>query len=290
MVISQIFVNSLITGSIYALIASGFSLIYSTNRFLHLAHGATIIFCAYLFHFLFSSIGFFPALILTLGAGVILGYLMNKIIYQVLQRKKSSQVILLIASVAILLLIENVIQLLFGTSVKVSSVEGTLFTIASLDVSISLVQIGIIVFSLIVFGLLILLMNYSRLGLLFRAVSNNRELSSIHGINPEKISMYAMLLGSLLGSLAGILLGLEQALFPGMGTKLMIKGFTAAIIGSIYYIPGSIIGGYILGLIENTFAWFLPSGVKEALTFSLLFLFLLFRPEGIFSKFGGKRV
>lgn len=292
MAISQVIVNALVTGSIYALIASGFSLIYATNRFMHFAHGATIVLAAYLFHFLLNETSLWVgwSFIITLTAGIGLGYLMQKLVYQQLEKKKSSRVILLIAAVSMLILVENLIQIFFGSSVRVNSIDSGLFTINSLGVSFTAIQAGIFVVTMLVFGLLVLVMNKSRLGLLFRAVSNNKTLSTIHGINAQKISTYAMLFGSFLGALSGIMLSLEQALFPGMGTKLMIKGFTAAIIGSIYYIPGSIVGGYIFGLLENIFAWYLPGGIKEALSFGILFLFLLFRPQGIFSKFAGERV
>jgi len=115
-----------------------------------------------------------------------------------------------------------------------------------------------------------------------RAVADNKELASIVGIDHRRVSDYAFFIGSSLAGIAGILIGLEQNLEPVMGTSLMIKGFTGAIIGGITSVPASIIGSYLLGLVENFGIWYLPSGYKDAIAFTLLFLFLLFRPSGMF--------
>ncbi|HIH21573.1 MAG TPA: hypothetical protein HA222_02845 [Candidatus Diapherotrites archaeon] len=91
----------------------------------------------------------------------------------------------------------------------------------------------------------------------------------------------AFVIGSMLAGVAGMLAGLEQNLEPSMGTNLIIKGFTGAIVGGVYSVPGAILGSVVLGLAENFGIWFLPSGFKDAIAFTLLFAFLLFKPEGI---------
>ena len=120
-----------------------------------------------------------------------------------------------------------------------------------------------------------------------RAVADNKELASIVGINPKKIAIYSFLIGSALAGIAGILIGLEQNMDPTMGTELMIKGFTGAIIGGIGSVAGAIPGSYLLGIAENFGIWYLPSGYKDAIAFVLLFIFLLFKPEGLFGVIKG---
>jgi len=115
-----------------------------------------------------------------------------------------------------------------------------------------------------------------------RAVSDNKELAAIAGINQKRVSDYSFIIGSVLAGIAGILIGLEQNLEPTMGTTLIIKGFTGAVIGGITSVPASILGSYLLGLAENYGIWFLPSGFKDAIAFAILFLFLLFKPNGLF--------
>ena len=115
-----------------------------------------------------------------------------------------------------------------------------------------------------------------------RAVSDNKELANVIGIDSRRVSDYSFIIGSCLAGVAGILIGLEQNLEPVMGTSLMIKGFTGSIIGGITSVPSSVLGSYIVGLVENYGIWYLPSGYKDAIAFVLLFIFLLFKPTGLF--------
>ncbi len=114
-----------------------------------------------------------------------------------------------------------------------------------------------------------------------RAVADNKDMAEVIGISSEKIYSAVFMVGSAVAGIVAILVGLEQNLEPTMGTNLMIKGFTAAIIGGIGSVPGAILGSYLLGFAENFGIWFLPSGYKDAIAFIILFIFLLFRHQGI---------
>ena len=114
-----------------------------------------------------------------------------------------------------------------------------------------------------------------------RAVSDNKDVAEIVGISSEKIYSWSFIIGSAIAGVAAILIGLEQNLDPYMGTNLMIKGFAAAIIGGIGSVYGAVLGAFLLGVVENFGIWYLPSGYKDAIAFILLFIFLLFRPQGI---------
>jgi branched-chain amino acid transport system permease protein len=133
-------------------------------------------------------------------------------------------------------------------------------------------------------------MKKTKIGKAMRAVSDNKDVAEILGISSEKIYNWSFIIGSAIAGIAGILISLEQSLEPTMGTGLIIKGFTAAIIGGIGSIPGAILGAFLLGFAENFGIWYLPSGYKDAIAFVLLFLFLLFRPNGILGikRSGGK--
>ena len=122
----------------------------------------------------------------------------------------------------------------------------------------------------------------TKLGKEMRAFADNKELAGISGINPRRMADYSFLMGSLLAGIAGILIGLEQSLVPTMGTILIIKGFTGAVIGGITSVPASILGSYLLGFAENYGIAFLPSGYKDAIGFAILLIFLLFRSNGLF--------
>ncbi|MFH1396500.1 MAG: branched-chain amino acid ABC transporter permease [archaeon] len=290
MTFTQILANSLVIGSIYALVACGFSLVYSTNKFMHFAHGVAVVVSSYLLYWTFSMLGmpFVISCLLTLTLTSIFGLLMSRLIYRPLQQRKSSNVILLIASVGLLVLFENLILIAFGPNIKTLEFVRPL-AITIFGATVTVLQIIIFIVSVVLFILLYLLMKKTKLGRNFRAVADNKELADITGIDSKKIADYSFILGSFLAGVAGILIALEQTLMTAMGTNLIIKGFTGAIIGGIGFVPGSIIGSYILGLAENFGIWFLPSGFKDAITFILLFLFLLLRPQGLFGVDKGAR-
>ena len=282
----QLLFNSLISGSIYALVAVGFSLIYATNRFMHFAHGVSVVAASYVLYTFFAVLGvpFWISVILTLITSSLIGLIIYQLLYAPLQKRNSSKVILLIASLALLILFENVILFFFGADVKVVGYLKIAKGIEFMGAVITPLQIVIIIISLLLLGGVYLFVNKTNLGRNLRAVSDNKTLAEIMGLNSKRLMVVAFVIGSLLAGVAGILVGLEQNMVPSMGTNLMIKGFSGAVIGGMLSVPGSVVGSYVVGLAENFGTWFIPSGYKDAITFGLLFLFLLFRPYGLLGK------
>ncbi|NQU79609.1 branched-chain amino acid ABC transporter permease [Candidatus Woesearchaeota archaeon] len=284
MIIAQLIVNSLIIGSIYGLVACGFSLIYSTNRFIHFAHGVSIVIAGYMLLLFHSTLGlpFILSCILSIIITSLIGWGMYNFIFASLQKRNASNVILLIASIGILIFFQNLIQIIFGAGIK----SMNLFQAKSIEIFgaiITPLQVVIILVSICLFFALYLFTSHTKIGRDMRAVADDRQLASIMGINTKKIANYSFIIGSALAGIAGILITLEQNLSPFMGTNLMIKGFTGAVIGSISFVPGAILGSFLLGFFENFGIWFLPSVYRDAIAFFLLFLFLLLKPKGIFN-------
>ena len=282
----QLLINGLIAGAIYALVASGFSLIFSTAKFIHFAHGSTVAVGAYLLHLFYGilNLNFWLAVILTIPAAALSGWLINRLIYHPLRKRGASNTILLMASIGLLILIESLILLIFGADVKTI---GFLEIVKGIEIGgaiITPLQIVIIIVSVLLLIGLFLLMKKTKLGKAMRAVSDNKDVAEIVGISSRRIYAYTFLIGSAIAGIAGILVGMEQNLEPTMGTNLMIKGFTGAIIGGVSSVPGAVVGSFILGIVENFGIWFLPSGYKDAIAFIILFVFLIFRPNGLFGK------
>ncbi len=279
----QLLFNGLIAGSIYALVASGFSLIYSTNRFMHFAHGGTVTVSAYILLTLFQiwGLNFYFATALTVIAAGTLGYLMHVLLYQPLRKRGSSGAILLIASVGLMILLENLMLMIYGADVKslkfIKIAKGMEF----FGAIITPLQLIIVVSAILLFIAMMLFVRYSKLGTTMRAVADNPELAEVSGINTSRIQGLSFAIGSAIAGFAAVLIGLEQNIEPTMGFPLIIKGFTGAIIGGVTSLPGSIMGSYLLGLVENFGIWYLPSGYKDAIAFVILFIFLLWKPTGI---------
>ena len=282
----QLLINGLIAGAIYALVSSGFSLIYSTCKFVHFAHGSAVAFAAYMLFLMFSSFGlnFWVGAVIAIVLSALLGIVMNTFVYRALRKRKASNIILLIASFGLLILIESLILIFFGADVKTIGFIKVEKGIDFLGAVITPLQIYIIIISFLLLIGLFFLMKKTKIGKAMRAVADNRDVAEIVGISAEKVYNWSFAIGSAIAGIAGILVALEQNLEPTMGTGLIIKGFTAAIIGGIGSVPGSILGAFLLGLCENFGIWYLPSGYKDAIAFILLFIFLLFRPNGILGK------
>jgi len=283
MIFAQLLINSLITGAIYALVASGFSIIYSVCKFVHFAHGAVITVAGYFLYFLYVRLGFnfYFAASLTVLFASLLGASLNLTIYKKLRTKKSSSAILLLASVGLLIFLESFALLLMGADVKTLNFIPVSKGLKILGAVITPLQVVVILASLIVLVLTYVLMKQTKLGKAMRAVADNKDLAEIVGVSAEKIYNWSFLLGSSIAGIAGILVSLEHNLEPTMGTSLMIKGFAAAVIGGMDSVAGSILGAFLLGFLENLGGWFFPSAYKEAIAFAALLTFLLFRPHGI---------
>lgn len=280
-VAAQLIANGLIAGSIYALMAAGFSLMYALQRFMNIAHGATYLtgaFAAYAAAVLWG-LPLWIAFVLGLIAATLLGLLTDQLVFRPLQRQKDRTNALLMASFGVFLLVEAVVLMLFGADVKSFGlpVEKGM---AVMGAVVTPVQLVIIVAAPVVFLGLWFLLYRTRLGTALRATADNETIAKTMGINVRFMTFISTGIGSMLAGLAGILVALEQNLEHSMGLSAILKGLTAAIIGGIGNVPAAILGGYLLGLAENLGVWYLPSGYKDAIAFVVLILFLLFRPQG----------
>lgn len=291
-IFNQLLLNGIIAGSIYALTAIGFTVIYRTVRFFHLAHGAVYTVGAYLaytvvdfwllvFRRNLSIIGW----ILTFLTGVIgsgiLGVLIDRLIYLPLRKKNASNLIFLLASFGVFIFLQNLIQLFYGAqilTIRSGPVkEGHHF----LGAVITDIQIVILAVSLILMILLWFFIQKTKLGKAMRAVADDPIVANVVGINPEKIILTSFAIGSALAGAAGILISFETNIEPTMGFSAILKGVIASIVGGIGSIPGAVLGGFFLGLAENLGIWKIPAGWKDCIAFVILIVFLLIRPWGV---------
>ncbi len=282
-ILPQLIINGLIAGSIYALAAAGFALVYYVLKFQYFSHGAIISIGAYMF-FLFLNImglNYVLAGILAIVVSIIAALITNWLIYRPMRKRKATTTTILIASVVVLMFVSSLMLALFGASTKTLSLSNRNITFDLGVFTITAIQISIIILALALFFLLWAVMKKTRLGKAMRAIADNKDVAQVVGINPEKIYNYTFIISAVLGAVAGILIGLEQNLYPKMGVIIIIKGFIGSVVGGLGSVPGSIIGGLFIGIIENVGVWFLPTGYKDVISFSIMLLFLIFRPRGI---------
>ena len=135
--------------------------------------------------------------------------------------------------------------------------------------------------ALIFFAALWIIIKKTKLGKAMRALADNKDVAQVVGINPEKIYNYTFVIASVMAGVSGILIGLEQNLYPRMGILIIVKGFVSSVVGGLGSVPGAIIGGLFVGLAENLGIIYLPSSYKDVISFTVMLIFLLFRPQGI---------
>jgi len=282
-VFQQLIVNSLISASLYSLIALGFVVIYRTVRFFHFAHGAVYTAGAYIAYSLYISSGI-PFIIAILYAALFagaLGVLIDRVIYFPLRAKKSSSFVLMLASFGVLIFMENLIAMLYGNqilSIRTGEIKEGYHILGAI---ITPIQIMILLVAIVLMFLLWAFLKFAKLGKAMRAVADDNIAASVVGINPQHTISLSFFIGSALAGIAGVLVSLETNLEPTMGFSALLKGIIAAIVGGIVSIPGAVLGALLLGFAENFGIWYIPAGWKDAIAFTILIIFLLFRPQGI---------
>jgi branched-chain amino acid transport system permease protein len=286
-IIPQLVVNSIIAGAIYTLIALGFNLIFGATKFLNMAHGVVAAVGAYTVFFLAQSFGvsaIFSAIIGILVAGGF-GVLTDVLVYQPLRRRHASQFVLLVASLGVFTVLQALIAMIFTSQFKTLSIgNGVQQTYNLFGGIITTTQIVLVLCAVgCTMGLLILL-NKTRFGRAIKAVSDDEEVAKIVGINTDRIIRWLFFIGSAIAGLGGILVGYDTGIEPTMGMWLLMSGVVSGIIGGIGSIGGAFVGSFFLGFIENFGIWHISGEWKAAIVYTVLILFLIFRPRGIFKK------
>jgi branched-chain amino acid transport system permease protein len=280
--IQQIF-NGLVVGSIYTLIALGLTTIFGILGIAHFAHGSVAMFGGYLTYFLISAlgIGLLPSFVLAMAAGALLGIVLERVAYYPV--RNAPPINSFIIALGLTLIIEKLNLLAFGIDqviiptpfVNVINIGGV--TMPELRIYV------LVIAALLVIGMTLLIQR-TWIGMAVRAVAQNRAAAVLMGINVNSVSMFVFALSSALGVAAGVLVGALFAVAPGVSSGLVIKGFAVLILGGLGSIPGAIVGGMVLGVSEAFAAAFVSSAYKDVISFLLMILVLLVRPEGLMRR------
>ena len=278
--VSQLF-NGLQTGSVYALVALGYSMVYGIILLLNFAHGDIIMVGAYTAFYAMTAFHLHPILsvVLAVVTSTLLGVVIEKVAYTLL--RSAPRLSLLITAIGISFLLENAAQLLFGADTKSMDtlVPGN---VSFGSVTISYTAILTIIVAVIAMVALTLLVQKTKLGKAMRAVSEDMGAAQLMGISLNKTISFTFAVGSALAGIGSVLyLCAYSQASPTMGSMLGLKAFVAAVLGGIGSIPGAMIGGFAIGLLEALVAAVGLSVWKDAVVFAILIVVLLVKPSGI---------
>jgi len=280
-------VNGISLGSVYALIALGYTMVYGIAKMLNFAHGDVIMIGAYVAFTAVSGMGLPPVLgvLLSVVACTVLGVLIERIAYKPL--RKASKLAVLITAIGVSYFLQNVALLIYGANTKSFTSVVTIPALKLMDdkLVISGETIVTVLACLIIMAGLMTFMKYSKSGRAMLAVSEDSGAAQLMGVNVNATIALTFAIGSALAAIAGVLMcSSYPALTPYTGSMPGIKAFVAAVFGGIGSIPGAFIGGILLGVIEILSKAYISSQLADAIVFAVLIVVLLVKPTGLLGK------
>ena len=281
-------INGISLGSVYALIALGYTMVYGIAKMLNFAHGDVIMVGAFITYTMCSTMGISPVIgvLAAVVACTLLGMAIEKVAYKPL-RKATSPLAVLITAIGVSYLLQNVALLIFGSAPKsfTSVVSVPALTFAGGRLTISGETIVTIASCIVVMTALTLFINKTKAGQAMLAVSEDKGAAKLMGINVDATIALTFAIGSGLAAIAGVLLcSAYPTLNPYTGSMPGIKAFVAAVFGGIGSIPGALIGGLLLGIIEILSKAYISSQLADAIVFGVLIVVLIVKPTGILGK------
>jgi branched-chain amino acid transport system permease protein len=295
LVLQQV-INGLTMGAIYAIVGLGYTMVYGIIRLINFAHGAVFMVGAYLGLTVLEVlggahpvIGIAPALLIALVVPAIacggLGFAMDTLVYRRLRAKKAHPLIPLIAALGISLMLETVAMLVWGKEFKVYPAILPVWHFQFAGTVMNSAQIMLLVICFAMMLGLHLFVQHTRIGRAMRAAALDPNAARLVGVNVDQIIMLTFVIGSALAAVAGVLVGLYYGSVNfRMGYVPGLKAFTAAVLGGVGNIPGAMIGGLIIGLLETFGAAYISGEWKDAIAFIILITVIVARPTGLLGE------
>lgn len=286
MVLLQQVINGLALGSVYALIALGYTMVYGIIGLINFAHGDVYMVGAFLGFYLVTKfqLNFLLVLILAMAGSALIGMIIERVAYKPL--RNSPKITLLITAIGVSLLLENGIRLLVGPdprSYPEAVLTQKMINIGSLQVNN--LQIIILFVSISLALILQYIVYRTKVGKAMRAAAFNKDAATLMGINVDRIVSLTFALGSALAGAGGVLVGiLYSRIDPYMGIMPGLKAFIAAVLGGIGVIPGAMVGGLFMGLAETMTKAYISTRLSDAIAFAILIIILLIKPSGLLGK------
>ncbi len=278
----QQLINGLSIGSVYALMAVGYSLVYSILNFSNFAHGGVIMLGAYFGFYALSlfSVPFAVALIIAALLAGIVAVVLERIAYRPLRRRNAPGLYFIISAMGASIFLENFVVATIGPTFMTypQVMSTTPFAIGSL--SVGRIDVLMLIISAISLSALVLIIEKTKIGLAIRATSYSSKGSAFMGVNVDRVIFVIFLLGGMLAGVAGMLFGMKYTVYPQIGI-ITNKSFIAAVFGGLGSLPGAVIGSILLGIIEAMASGYLSSSYRDLIAFTLLIVVLVVKPTGL---------
>ena len=291
MLLLQLLINGLQLGAIYALTAVGFALIFGSTKVFHVAHGAAFTLAGYLFWWSITALKWHwtAGIVLAILVVVAFGMFMERWIYRPIQRHEGAFFTVFIASFGMQIIVQNLVGMVFGRGFETVTVELSRAVEIAPGLFVAPIAGVAIVVAAVLFTGLHFFLARTQAGTGLRALADNPDLVRIFGLEPARLAQVAFGLGSALVVPAAALTAVSQGINPGIGAHIMLISLAATIVGGIGSLKGAACGGMLLGLAESLAIWKLDPQWSEAVTFIILFVFIIFRPAGFLGRAVGSK-
>ena len=278
----QQIVNGISVGGVYALIASGYALIYSLLGFSNWAHGEVAMIGAYVALMSAKTLALpFPiAAAIGIGGAALVSIINERFFYRRIRNNKSPTMFLMIAAMGLSTVFQNGAMLTFGSKFQMFPSFMSISSISFGQIKMGVLDLMSLAISAVALILVEFLIQHTKFGLGVRAVASNNYIASVLGVNVDKILASVFVLAGALAGTAGLLLGLKYNVYPTMG-NVGLKAFIASVFGGLGSVRGAIVGALVIGITEVLVAGYLDSRLRDLITFSLLIATLLIRPRGL---------
>ena len=290
---SQQIINGISLGSIYALIALGYTMVYGIINLINFAHCDIYMIGAYVGYFCMTvfHLGVFPSLLIAMLFCTLLGVIIERVAYKPL--RNAQRITLLITAIGVSMFLEYGTMFFVKADVRsYPPIKGLLAQTRKIgNINISMQQVLIVGITIILMIILQFIVKKTRVGKAMRAVSLDKDAAELMGINIDSTISFTFALGSALAGAAGVLVGIYyNSINPLMGVLPGLKAFVAAVFGGIGIIPGALIGGYFIGAVEVLVAGYGNSMYRDAVVFAILILILIVKPSGLLGKNNREKV
>lgn len=287
----QEIVNGLSVGSIYALMAVGYSLIYSLLNFTNFAHSITVTIGAFAAFYFLTNIfaNLYVGIIVAIIVAGLLAMMIEILGYSILLKKNAQRTYLLITGLGISTMCDNLVIITFTSRFRVYPVN---FSTESLNLfGATIGEVDLIIFAVSIVALVIveLFIQKSRAGLAIRGASFSLETTSLMGVNTQQLILIVFLIAGSLAGLAGGLLGAKYTAYPTLGTNMANKAFISSVVGGLGSIKGAVLGAMVLGLGEVLISCYVSSAMRDIFSYALLVLILFIRPAGLLGSATGDK-
>ncbi|NWQ43419.1 branched-chain amino acid ABC transporter permease [Bacillus sp. EB106-08-02-XG196] len=289
--IIQLILGGILLGGVYALMAIGLTLIFGVMRIVNFAHGELVMLGMYMVFFLYSTlqIGPYYAILIVTPLMFVIGWILNQtLIKRLIGAEHVTQIFVTVG--LSMMLSSGALMIFSGNFLRVQTSMTTKSVEIGSGILIGVPQLIAFIISMIVSAFMFLFLKRTMLGKAIRATTQNRMSSTLMGVDIKKIYAFTFAIGTALTGLSAALLMPMYPVFPTIGVNFVLMTFVVVVMGGLGSIPGALLGGLIIGVIETISAYYIDPGWKQAVYFTVFILLLVFRPQGFFGQIGAEEL